>query len=99
MASGQRSQRAVLPSMSVNRKVTVPVGSAALTFARSPHVLSLRDGIAKISACQRISDEPIDQCFEGDADARTSVREKARGREARQGIDFENVRAQISTDD
>jgi hypothetical protein len=41
IASGRVSQRLVLPSMSVNRNVIVPVGSAGITASR--------DGIGMMS--------------------------------------------------
>jgi hypothetical protein len=44
MPTRSRSQRAVLPSMSVKRKVTVPQGSSAKTFApRLAQITQLQD--------------------------------------------------------
>ena len=74
-------------SISVNKKVTVPVGSFARLTAPTS-LPSLRDGVAKLAARQCVSDQSIDQRVVADARRRARIREKARGRKARQRVDL-----------
>ena len=94
MASAERSQRFELRSISVNKKVTVPVGSA-LTAASLP----LRDGVAKLAARQCVSHQSIDQRVVANAQRRAGIREKAGGRKAGQRVDLQNVRPKVAADD
>ncbi len=47
------------------------------------------DGIAKVGARTRVSDETLDQCLERDADGSAGIRNQAYRREPRQRVDFQ----------